>query len=116
MPVAVVGASHRTAPIELRERLAFGRAEVPAVLADLHAGAGAEAVLLTTCNRTEFYLAGNEGEAGVEQALQVLSHRIGADPADAARWLYVRRDREAAQHLFRVAAGLDSMIVGEPQS
>ncbi|HEU4560394.1 MAG TPA: glutamyl-tRNA reductase [Longimicrobium sp.] len=115
MPVAVVGASHRTAPIELRERLAFGRAEVPAALADLHASAGAEAVLLTTCNRTEFYLAGVEGEAGVEQAIEMLSHRIGADPAEAARWLYVRRDREAAQHLFRVAAGLDSMIVGEPQ-
>ena len=115
MPLAVVGASHRTAPIELRERLAFGRAEVPAALADLHGETAAEAVLLTTCNRTEFYLAGVEGDAGVEHALEVLSHRIGVDPADAARWLYVRRDREAAQHLFRVAAGLESMIVGEPQ-
>lgn len=114
MPVAVVGASHRTAPIELRERLAYGRAEVPPALADLAAGTGAEAVLLTTCNRTEFYLSGAD-DAGVEHAIEALSHRIGIDPADAARWLYVRRDREAATHLFRVAAGLDSMIVGEPQ-
>ncbi|HET7230150.1 MAG TPA: glutamyl-tRNA reductase [Longimicrobium sp.] len=114
MPVAVVGASHRTAPIELRERLAYGRAEVPPALADLSAGTGAEAVLLTTCNRTEFYLSGAD-DAGVEAALESLSHRIGVDPGDAARWLYVRRDREAAHHLFRVAAGLDSMIVGEPQ-
>jgi glutamyl-tRNA reductase len=88
---------------------------VPAALADLHGETAAEAVLLTTCNRTEFYLAGVEGDAGVEHALEVLSQRIGVDPADAARWLYVRRDREAAQHLFRVAAGLESMIVGEPQ-
>jgi glutamyl-tRNA reductase len=115
MPVAVVGASHRTAPIELRERLAFGRAEVPPALAGLSGQAGAEAVLLTTCNRTEFYLAAGEGDAGVERALEILSGRIGTSPADAARWLYVRRDREAAHHLFRVAAGLDSMIVGEPQ-
>ena len=114
MPVAVVGASHRTAPIELRERLAYGRAEVPPALAGLAAGTGAEAVLLTTCNRTEFYLSAAD-EAGVEHALEALSHRIGVDPAEAARWLYVRRDREAAHHLFRVAAGLDSMIVGEPQ-
>ncbi|HYH78432.1 MAG TPA: hypothetical protein VEX86_01500, partial [Longimicrobium sp.] len=115
MPLAVVGASHRTAPIELRERLAFGRAEVAPALAGLAADAGGESVLLTTCNRTEFYLASGDGDAGVERALEVLAARIGADPADAARWLYVRRDREAAHHLFRVAAGLDSMIVGEPQ-
>lgn len=114
MPVAVVGASHRTAPIELRERLAFGRAEVPAVLAGIAAGTGAEAVLLTTCNRTEFYLSSVD-DAGVDAALESLAARIGVSPSDANRWLYVRRDREATHHLFRVAAGLDSMIVGEPQ-
>jgi len=114
MPVAVVGASHRTAPIELRERLTFGRTEVPAALAGVSAETGSEAVLLTTCNRTEFYLSGAD-DAGIEHALRALAHRIGEDPAAASRWLYVRRDREAATHLFRVAAGLDSMIVGEPQ-
>jgi glutamyl-tRNA reductase len=115
MPVAVVGASHRTAPIELRERLAFGRAEVPPALGALAAGAGVEAVLLTTCNRTEFYLASVEGDAGIALAQEMLARRIGVSAGEAARWLYVRRDREAAQHLFRVAAGLDSMILGEPQ-
>ncbi|HEX8904962.1 MAG TPA: glutamyl-tRNA reductase [Longimicrobiaceae bacterium] len=115
MPVAVVGASHRTAPIELRERLAFGRAEIPPALGAIAGEAGAEAVLLTTCNRTEFYLAATEGDAGVAQAAEMLAARIGVAPDEAARWLYVHRDREAAQHLFRVAAGLDSMILGEPQ-
>jgi len=113
MPVAVVGASHRTAPIELRERLAFGRAEVPPALGALAGEAGAEAVLLTTCNRTEFYLASG-GDEAVAAAREMLARRIGMDPGDAG-WMYVRRDRDAAQHLFRVAAGLDSMILGEPQ-
>jgi glutamyl-tRNA reductase len=115
MPVAVVGASHRTAPIELRERLAFGRAELPGALAALAGDAGGEAVVLSTCNRTEVYLAAGEGAEAVERAEAMLAERLGAETGEAGRWLYVRRDRDAAQHLFRVAAGLDSMIVGEPQ-
>jgi glutamyl-tRNA reductase len=113
MPVAVVGASHRTAPIELRERLAFGRAELPGALAALAGEAGGEAVVLSTCNRTEAYLAAGDGDDAIERARALLAERIGAGAGEG--WLYVRRDREAAQHLFRVAAGLDSMIVGEPQ-
>jgi glutamyl-tRNA reductase len=113
MPVAVVGASHRTAPIELRERLAFGRGELPGALAALAGEAGGEAVVLSTCNRTEAYLAVGDGDDAVERARALLAARIGAGAGEGC--LYVRRDREAAQHLFRVAAGLDSMIVGEPQ-
>ncbi|SOD01732.1 glutamyl-tRNA reductase [bacterium JGI 053] len=115
MPVAVVGASHRTAPIELRERLAFGRAELPGALAALAGDAGGEAVVLSTCNRTELYLAAGEGADAIDRAEAMLAERLGAATGEAGRWLYVRRDRDAAQHLFRVAAGLDSMIVGEPQ-
>jgi glutamyl-tRNA reductase len=115
MSVAVVGASHRTAPIELRERLAFGRGELPGALAALADAPGAEAVVLSTCNRTELYLAGGDGGVALEQAEAMLAERLNVSPGEAARWLYVRRDREVVQHLFRVAAGLDSMIVGEPQ-
>jgi glutamyl-tRNA reductase len=114
MPVAVIGASHRTAPIELRERLAFGRGEVAPALARL-AGAQAEAVLLSTCNRTELYLAAPSGVEVEPLARAILAERLGAEGTDPAPWLYLHRDREAVQHLFRVAAGLDSMIVGEPQ-
>ena len=96
MPIAVVGASHRTAPIELRERLAFGRAEIPPALQALAAAPGCEAVLLTTCNRTEFYLSAPEGDAAITEAVAVLAARVGATPAEAARWLYVHRDRHAA--------------------
>lgn len=114
MPVAVVGASHRTAPIEVRERLAFARTEVPTALCGLVKSGAPEAVLLSTCNRTELYLALPEGgEPGGGVAL--LAEKLGMDPADAARYFYVHRDRQAVEHLFRVGAGLDSMILGEPQ-
>lgn len=114
MPLAVVGASHRTAPIELRERFAFGRAEIPGALVELSAD-GSEAVILSTCNRTEVYLALPDGSDGVEHARALLSARVGAEGNEAARYFYVHRDRRAAEHLFRVSSGLDSMILGEPQ-
>ncbi|HEY0024172.1 MAG TPA: glutamyl-tRNA reductase [Longimicrobium sp.] len=114
MPVAVVGASHRTAPIELRERFAFGRAELPDALLAL-ARESAETVILSTCNRTEVYLAAPEGSHAVELARDLLAARVGMTVGEAARHLYVHRDRVAVEHLFRVSSGLDSMILGEPQ-
>jgi glutamyl-tRNA reductase len=114
MPLAVVGVSHRTAPIELRERFAFGRTEVPAALGVL-AARGSEAVLLSTCNRTELYVAAGPDADAVGTARSLLAARIGADADVAGQYLYVHRDRSAAEHLFRVTSGLDSMILGEPQ-
>ncbi|HST58157.1 MAG TPA: glutamyl-tRNA reductase [Longimicrobium sp.] len=114
MPLAVVGASHRTAPIELRERFAFGRTEVPGALMELSAD-GSEAVVLSTCNRTEVYLSLPDGSDGVDHARALLSARIDAAGNEGARYFYEHRDRQAAEHLFRVASGLDSMILGEPQ-
>lgn len=116
MPLAVVGLSHRTAPIEVRERLAFGRGEVPAALVGLaESGAAGEAVVLSTCNRTELYLALPDERRGVEAAHSLLAQRLGRSPASIASHLYVHRDRYVAEHLFRVTAGLDSMVLGEPQ-
>ncbi|HEX8431036.1 MAG TPA: glutamyl-tRNA reductase, partial [Longimicrobium sp.] len=115
MPLTVVGLSHRTAPIELRERFAFGRAELPGALISLSEETGAETVILSTCNRTEVYLAGQEGTDGAEVARAMLGARVGMSSDAAARHLYVHRDRGAAEHLFRVSSGLDSMILGEPQ-
>jgi glutamyl-tRNA reductase len=114
MPLAVVGASHRTAPIEVRERMSFARAEVAPALHALAGEGGSEAVLLSTCNRTELYLSLPEG-ADTAGAQALLAARIGMEPGAAARFLYVHRDRQAVEHLFRVGAGLDSMILGEPQ-
>jgi glutamyl-tRNA reductase len=108
----VVGVSHVTAPIEVREKLAFRPWEALQAVARLREeGLIREGVVLSTCNRTEIY-AVEENDAAHSTIATVLSDRLGND---AAEFTYVRRDREAASHLFAVAAGLDSMILGEAQ-
>jgi glutamyl-tRNA reductase len=111
MALIAVGASFRTAPVEVREKFAYGQAEVLDVLARIRAAGAREAALLSTCNRTEFYLVDSDSDP-VPAIWNELSSRLGDD---AQRFGYVRRDREAAAHLFRVASGLDSMILGEAQ-
>jgi glutamyl-tRNA reductase len=106
--LVLVGVSHHQAAVELRERAALDR-ERAAELAGRLAGASGEAVCLSTCNRTELYLAdepGADAEARATAALLELESELG--PA-----LYRLRDEAAALHLFRVAAGLDSMVPGE---
>src|SRR4051794_23996560 len=112
MGLMVAGLSHRTAPVEIREKLVYRLAEADEALADLHArGLIREGVVLSTCNRTEMYVV--EGEEPALPAIwETLSGRLGMDASEHG---YVRRDREAVAHLYRVAAGLDSMIIGEAQ-
>lgn len=108
MSVVLVGISHHQAPIELRERAALDLPRAAELAARL-AGERGEAVCLSTCNRTELYLAdesGEQAELRAEAALLALEEELG--PA-----LYRLRDEAAALHLFRVAAGLDSMVPGE---
>jgi glutamyl-tRNA reductase len=108
MSIVLVGISHHQAPVELRERAALD-AERASELARRLAGEHGEAVCLSTCNRTELYLAdesADEAERKAEAALLALEEELG--PA-----LYRLRDDAAALHLFRVAAGLDSMVPGE---
>jgi glutamyl-tRNA reductase len=102
-----VGVSHHHAPLEVRERLYLQDGHAAELAADL-AGEGVEAVVLSTCNRTEVYLAGGDPEVAREQ----LERRSGLElSAVLARW----DDGEAVAHLFRVAAGLDSLVPGESQ-
>lgn len=116
MQIVALGINHRTAPVELREHLAFGPQELPRALARLkRVPEVAEAVLLSTCNRTELYALCADPRAAAEVLLAVLVELKGA-PADAIRpALYRYEGAAAAGHLFRVAAGLDSMILGETQ-
>jgi glutamyl-tRNA reductase len=112
MAVIVVGISHSTAPIEVREKLAFRPHEALAELARLReSGIIREGVALSTCNRTEIYAVEENGDA-LPHISAILSRRLGDD---ATVYIYVRRDAYVAPHLFAVAAGLDSMILGEAQ-
>jgi len=112
----LVGISHRTAPVEIRERLDFhGRGLENALHALEARHAANEAVIVSTCNRAELYAA-CEDVAGARAAVaRFITEYHGVDPAAVVPHIYDVTDLEAARHLFRVAAGLDSLVVGEPQ-
>jgi glutamyl-tRNA reductase len=118
--IVVVGLSHRTAPIEVRERFAATTETTPALLARLAARSElAEVMFLGTCNRVEV-VAMAHGDGGVDAALgairEELAHHGGASGGgEVAPYLYDKRGDEAVRHVFRVAASLDSMVLGEPQ-
>jgi glutamyl-tRNA reductase len=110
----VFGVSYRTAPLALRERLAVGAERVVEDLRSLMQHAGLqEGVLLSTCNRVEVVASTDTPEAAVGSALAYFNGRVAPDKMDGSVYRYVGRD--AARHLFRVASGLDSMVLGEPQ-
>ena len=112
MAIIVAGISHNGAPLAIREKVAYRPVELLPTLAEIRETAGVrEGVLLSTCNRTEFYLVEGERDA-VPAVWQVLSGRLGEE---ASTYGYVRRDRDAISHLFHVASGLDSMVLGEAQ-
>jgi glutamyl-tRNA reductase len=106
--LVLVGISHHQAPVELRERVALER-EDARLLASALAEGGREAVCLSTCNRTELYVGADNAELAEHDAVVALT---GLEP-DVEPALYRLRDRAAAHHLFRVAAGLDSLVPGE---
>lgn len=113
MSIAILGVNHRTAPLEVRERFAHAPHEVPDALAQVLAAGAAGGVLLSTCNRTEFYLA-EPGEGVSEAVWDVLGRRLSGGRS-AEQYGYTTRDCDAVRHLYRVSAGLDSMVLGESQ-
>jgi glutamyl-tRNA reductase len=109
-----LGLNHKTAPIDIRERLSFGPDIVVGALRSLAEQAGAgEAVIVSTCNRTEIYCAGDDLDG--DGLRHWMSRFHGLEAGLANPYLYAYRDKEAVSHLFEVASGLDSMILGEPQ-
>jgi len=115
-PVSVVGVSHLTAPVEIRERFAFSPTEAEEALVRLRAQSEVkEAVLLSTCNRTELYVCPGGSETVLEAAVRVLSEKAGDVVGGTSEYLY-RHDGEASvRHLYRVAGGLDSLVLGEAE-
>ncbi|MFM8708559.1 MAG: glutamyl-tRNA reductase [Planctomycetia bacterium] len=117
MTLAFVGGTHRTVPLALRERLAFSAEQAADALRRFRDRfPGREGVLLSTCNRVEFYAAGAEaGAPPPDELLSVLAECRGIDESLLAPVLAGDRDEAVVRHLFGVAAGLDSMVLGEPQ-
>jgi glutamyl-tRNA reductase len=109
----LVGTSHRRAAVELRERLAIGPHEAAEVALQL--AERGEAVVLSTCNRSEVYLAAADPRAARVRVAAAFARRGGLSEAELEAALYVVRHEQVALHLFRVAAGLDSVVPGEPQ-
>ena len=116
MNLLLLGVSHHTAPVDLRERVDFSKRGVVTALRELALRqTPAESVVLTTCNRSEIYVACEDTAAARGDLAGFMSGFHDVPEAELAPHLYARIDGGAAQHLFRVAAGLDSLVVGEPQ-
>jgi len=118
MKLQIVGCSHHTAPLEIRERLAFGPSQVPLALTRWRDRfPDAEAVLLSTCNRVELFVANENLDGGPthHEVVDFLADFHGLNAVEIFDWLFERSGEDAVRHLFSVASSLDSMVVGEPQ-
>jgi glutamyl-tRNA reductase len=114
--ILIVGVNHRKAPLEVRERLSFDDGLLDQALRDLMALSPVEeGVIVSTCNRVEVVAATSDGDSAVEALVAFLARGEHLASEQLGKHLSVYRGREAVRHLFRVAASLDSMVVGEPQ-
>jgi len=114
MPVVVIGVNHRTAPLEVLEAMTVGDAAMGKTLHALRTKEHvSEAVVLSTCNRTEVYAVAEKFHGGYADVRAVLSELTFLDPEDFADHLYVHHDAAAVAHLFEVVSGLDSAVLGE---
>lgn len=117
MHILCVGLSHQTAPVELREKLAMNDSQAAAAMSELAAAyPGAELAILSTCNRTEFYIARPlHGHPRLQEITGCLARRAGVEAAALSSCLYHHDNERAVRHLMRVTGGLDSMVLGENQ-
>jgi glutamyl-tRNA reductase len=117
MPVKLIGISHHTAPLPVRERFVFDHEQARTLLRSLlREELASEAVLLSTCNRSElYYVAEDEPEPLHSVFVSELAERGQITRSEAEDFTYAHRERDVVQHLFRVTSSLDSMILGEPQ-
>jgi len=114
-PVAI-GLNHRTAPVEIREKMSYHPSQMQEALRKLKSYPGVEGVvILSTCNRTEIYAATTDVEVGTRSIKKFLASNHGIDENVLEQYLYAHNLYDAVRHLFRVVSGLDSMVRGETQ-
>ncbi|MEZ4434713.1 MAG: glutamyl-tRNA reductase [bacterium] len=115
MQLLVLGLSHKTAPVQIREHFAIPEDKLSTTAEAARAAGATESFVVSTCNRVELYAAFEGAEAPTEALTDMLARVGNARPRVLARHLYTHHDEAAIAHLFRVAASLDSLVVGEPQ-
>ncbi|MCU7834309.1 MAG: glutamyl-tRNA reductase [gamma proteobacterium symbiont of Taylorina sp.] len=120
MSLLALGINHKTAPVKIREQLSFAPDTVPDALKDLVAqDAVNEAVILSTCNRTEIYCQLNCDDEATDKTAEILIQWLkdfhNTSETDISQYLYLHPNKDAVRHLLRVASGLDSLVLGEPQ-
>src|SRR5258706_9999549 len=115
MSLFALGLNHHTAPLAVRERVVFHVERLRDALTELKGAFSPEAAILPTCNRTELYGAGEEGWDRAPPLVDWLARYHHVDRAELQPYLYARRSEQGVRHAFRVAWGLDSMVLGEPQ-
>lgn len=117
MPIVAVGINHKTAPVAVREKISFNPDNLSSALKEmLNEVACKEAAILSTCNRTELYLVQNESiDQTRAKVISWLEHHHGVPASSIIPSLYWHSDKQAVNHMMRVACGLDSLVLGEPQ-
>ncbi|GAA0338536.1 glutamyl-tRNA reductase [Streptomyces blastmyceticus] len=113
--IAVVGVSHATTPVSLLEEVALADDELDGVHAAISGSGGAAALVLATCNRLELYVESDDSAAASRALGELIARRAGAAAEEVRAQLHVRRGEEAVHHLFSVASGLESLVIGEDQ-
>ncbi len=115
MNIFCLGINHRTAPVEIREKLWFSVNEIPNVLANLQEQQLKELVLVSTCNRTELYYVPHEGRVNSDPLWKVLAKEKGVDASVEMKHFYSLSSVMAVKHIFSVSSGIDSMVLGDVQ-
>ncbi|MCD8490709.1 MAG: hypothetical protein LRY51_01740 [Geovibrio sp.] len=114
--MAVVGLNHNTAPVEVRETLAVAEAVLEELYGDiLRNDRIYEAMVISTCNRVEYYIVTDDFLCNVDSVLKIIAEQCKIDRSILQKYTYIHCGEESVRHIFRVAGGLDSLVMGEPQ-
>lgn len=116
MQLAVLGLNHNTAPVEVRERLAANGSELNTIYTEIMANDRIyEAMVISTCNRVEYYIVTDDFLCNIESVLEIVSEHCGMERGELRKYTYIHCGEDSIRHIFRVACGLDSLVMGEPQ-
>ncbi|XOB65848.1 glutamyl-tRNA reductase [Deferribacteres bacterium DY0037] len=116
MQLAVLGLNHNSAPVEVREKLAVEGDELAQIYKEVMENDRIyEAMIISTCNRVEYYIVTDDFLCNIESVVDILSDHCGMDRSELRKYTYIHCGEDSVHHIFRVASGLDSLVMGEPQ-